>query len=159
MPLIMATYVCDAAQAAHPLRSDENYIITYPCLQSYCLCSMSHMLTHTQLNTGKCNIRQTLSKQSSAYPNTCRSEENSKYSQLYKIINYQLVYCSKCTNWIKMTYWSDRSACAARAALQTGCVANVVATKFVVFFFLFLSFFLSSSSFSALLLFSQKGLS
>ena len=27
------------------------------------------------------------------------------------------------------TYWSERSACAARAALQTGCVANKVATK------------------------------
>ena len=41
------------------------------------------------------------------------------------------------------TYWSERSACAARAVLQTSCVANVVATKFVILFsFLFLSFFL-----------------
>jgi hypothetical protein len=30
-------------------------------------------------------------------------------------------------------YWSERSACAGRTALQMGCVANVVATKFVVF--------------------------
>ena len=30
--------------------------------------------------------------------------------------------------------WSERSACAARAALQTGCVANEVAIKFVLFF-------------------------
>ena len=36
-------------------------------------------------------------------------------------------------------HWSERSACAARAALQTGCVANVLATKFVVFFSLPLS--------------------
>jgi hypothetical protein len=27
--------------------------------------------------------------------------------------------------------WSERSACAARAALQTGCMANEVAIKFI----------------------------
>jgi hypothetical protein len=28
-------------------------------------------------------------------------------------------------------YWSERNACTARAALQTGCVANEVATEFI----------------------------
>jgi hypothetical protein len=49
---------------------------------------------------------------------------------------------------------SERSACAARSALQTGCVANVVATKFVVFFS---SLFLSSSLFLRLITFLQEG--
>ena len=57
---------------------------------------------------------------------------------------------------IDYTYWSERSACATHAALQTGCVANVVATKFVVFFSFFpLSLFLSVPYY----FFSQKGLS
>jgi hypothetical protein len=34
---------------------------------------------------------------------------------------------------IPILNWSERSACAARALLQTGCVVNVVATKFIVF--------------------------
>ena len=46
--------------------------------------------------------------------------------------------------------WSEQSACAARVALQTGCVGNIVATKFIVFF---------HSFFSALLLFSDLDLS
>jgi hypothetical protein len=46
------------------------------------------------------------------------------------------------------TDWSERSACAAQVALQMGCVANVVATKFIVFFSL-------SFLFYALLLFSD----
>ena len=36
-------------------------------------------------------------------------------------------------SWV-LAYWSERSACAARAALQTGCMANEVATEFIVFF-------------------------
>jgi hypothetical protein len=47
----------------------------------------------------------------------------------------------------------QNKTCAARAAWQTGCVANEVATKFIVFvLFSFLSLFY------ALLIFSQKGL-
>ena len=63
------------------------------------------------------------------------------------------VELDNCHNLLQ--YWSERSACAARAVLQTGCVANVVATKFVVFSSLSPFF----SLLSALLLFCQKGLS
>jgi hypothetical protein len=59
-----------------------------------------------------------------------------KYFPIKKLKSYQ-------------TNMSERSVCAVPAALQTGCVANVVATEFIVFFL----------SLYALLLFSQKGLS
>ena len=45
---------------------------------------------------------------------------------------------------VDLFHWSERSACASRAALQTGCVANVVGTVFVVillFSFSALTFF------------------
>jgi hypothetical protein len=38
--------------------------------------------------------------------------------------------------WMSSVFCSEWSACAARVALQTGCHANVVATKFSPFFFL-----------------------
>jgi hypothetical protein len=65
--------------------------------------------------------------------------------------------------------WSERSACAARPALQTGCVANVVATEFIVFVHFAHTRRQTPHTrreiantrrfFYALLLFSQKGLS
>ena len=45
---------------------------------------------------------------------------------------------------VRCVNWSERSPWAARAALKMGCVANEVATKFIVFFPL--SFFLFSLS-------------
>jgi hypothetical protein len=55
------------------------------------------------------------------------------------------LYCRRCgilyhpLKWLnqvtEVTFnWSERSACAAHAVLQTGCMANVVATEFIGFF-------------------------
>jgi hypothetical protein len=65
-----------------------------------------------------------------------------------KIIPMKDLFAKFPISGFSIGFWSERSACAAHAALQMGCMANEVATKFIVFL-----------SFYALLLFSQKGLS
>ena len=71
-----------------------------------------------------------------------------KTGQTVSMTGKVVVDCLQQVGGYKYNYnWSERSACAARAALQTGCVANKVATKFVVFLSFFLSFFPLSSLF------------
>ena len=57
----------------------------------------------------------------------CRNVGISQHIYVMSVA-WLITYCSI------TQYWSERSACAARVALQTGCVANEVATKFIVFF-------------------------
>ena len=77
---------------------------------------------------------------------------NSNYTQYFvwwslhtifylMVITHNILFDGQYTQYLfgshYRQYWSERSVCAAWSALQTGCMANGVATEFIVFFSLF----------------------